>query len=68
MKKALVALCLIVSGCFGLPGEPYTVAYSDDYRCEVTYWEKPFTQEICEEVWCYDDYYQEWYLYDEYCY
>ena len=49
-------------------GDPYPSTYVDSYGCEVTVTEDYYTGWICEETWCYDEHYQEWYLYDEYCY
>lgn len=68
MKKFLLLACLLMGGCWYGPHDSHGVVYDDDYTCEIDVWEYPFTQEICEEVWCYDSYYDEWYLYDEYCY
>lgn len=68
MKKLLIVLCLFVSGCGIFVGDPYPSTYVDSYGCEVTVTEDYYTGWVCEETWCYDEYYQEWYLYDEYCY
>jgi hypothetical protein len=70
MKKLLIILGLVAllsPGCI-LVSESGTYTYVDAWGCEVDVIENYYTGEVCEETWCYDENYEEWYLYDEYCY
>ena len=73
MKKIffiLIAITTLSSGCFFHSSGPAYGTYEviDGQSCQTYITEDYYTGYICEETWCYDSYYDEWYLYDEYCY